>query len=178
MTMTSLWNRIAEMEKYNDNTSEETLYDSDYEDFGCDEEQRYGVDVVDADDDQTVPECEDQYEDDDQVVPVMSVLGKHECAEACYGEDCGEQDDEDNRVDMTDEMFERILSNVYDTFGPVPFDTEDEWMQIMKDNTVTETRLKRVSFIEAAAVDNAAPIEIFEEVAAEDDAVSDDEDDE
>ena len=52
------------------------------------------------------------------------------------------------RVDMTDEMFERLLSNVYDTFGPVPFDTEDEWMQIMKDNTVTETRLKRVSVIE------------------------------
>lgn len=173
MTMTSLWSHIAEM-----NTSEETLYDSDYEDYGCDEEQRYGVDNS-ADDDQTVPECEDQYEDDDQVVPVMSVLGKHECAEACYGEDCGEQDDdEDIRVDMTDKMFERILSNVYDTFGPVPFDTEDEWMQIMKDNTVTETRLKRVSFIEAATVDNAAPIEIFEEVAAEDDAVSDDEDDE
>ncbi len=176
MTMTSLWSRVADM-KGCDITSDETLCDFNYEDCGCDEEQRYG-----DDDDNDNTDVNDK--DADQVVPVF--LGKHECAEACYGEECDgdddddedkHDDDDDTRVDLTDDMFNRLLNNVYNTYGPVPFDTEDEWMQIMKDNTVTETRLKRVSVIKRTADGNTAPIEIFEEVPAEDDAVSDDEDD-
>jgi hypothetical protein len=56
-------------------------------------------------------------------------------------------DDNDNNIEEVEEVyeltfaqreFENILKNEYNTFAPVPFDTEEEWEYVMTENTQTE----------------------------------------
>lgn len=54
-------------------------------------------------------------------------------------------DDDDGSSDSSDDKraLYRLLGTVYDTMGPPPFDTDEEWSQIMYANTVRRTHLQK-----------------------------------
>ncbi len=43
--------------------------------------------------------------------------------------------DDEEEIVFDQEQFDNIVKNVYDTYAKIPFDTDEEWEFIMKENT-------------------------------------------